>query len=98
MYKKNFLLIILFYILLLIQNNFNIPINLILISVIIICLFEKQDNLQKSLFLPAIIGGFFLDIFSEHFIGFWILILIALTIFIKLIFKKYVKFPSLKKF
>ena len=65
--------------------------NLILFSVIIWNIFEREDN--KFGFYQALIGGFFLDIFSDRFIGFNILILVILVIIIKLFFRRYVRIP-----
>lgn len=94
--KKILILIIFFYILILFQTSFLIhfPIlglipNLVLISVILLNLFEKPQN--YSGYFSAFIGGFFLDIFSENFIGFYVLISLGLAVFIKLILKRYVR-------
>lgn len=94
--KKTLLLIIFFYILVLLQTSFlahfhiwgAVP-NLVVIIVILINLFEKPQ--ENSGIFSAVIGGFFLDIFSSHFIGFYILILVGLSLFIKFVFKKYVR-------
>ncbi len=94
--------IIVFYFLVLIQTSFlvhfnilGIVPNLVLISVVLWNLFEKSKN-YFGLY-AAFIGGFFLDIFSSRFIGFYVLILFALAIFIKLIFKRYVRIPFIEK-
>ena len=98
MIKKVFIFIILFYFLALIQTSFmihfktwNIVPNLILFSVIVWNIFEKADN--RFGVYQAVIGGFFLDIFSNRFIGFNILILVILVILIKLFFRRYVRIP-----
>ncbi|MDI6591798.1 MAG: hypothetical protein QME61_02610 [Patescibacteria group bacterium] len=97
--RKIFFLIIFFYILVLFQTSFLIyfPFGwqfdwiIILISIIFINLLERPKNYLG--YLSAIIGGFFLDIFSKNFIGFHILILMSFTIFIKFILKKYISLP-----
>lgn len=101
MVKKILILILFFYILVLLQTSFlvhfnikGIVPNLVLVSVILINFFEKPKEYLG--FLSAIIGGFFLDVFSENFIGFYILILVGLAIFIKFILKKYVRTPIIK--
>ncbi len=66
--------------------------NLVLILVVLINLFEVEEG-KLGLF-GAFLGGFFLDIFSEIFLGFWILILLATAFFIKLVLRKYVRFPT----
>ena len=68
--------------------------NLVLIVVVLINLFEARK--EKSGLFSAFFGGFFLDIFSENFIGFWILILLAISIFIKFVLRKHVRFPIFK--
>ncbi len=70
-------------------------INFILLLVILLNLFEPPE--QKYGILTAFIGGFFLDIFSNGIIGFWILALLVLSFFIKLVLRKYVKIPTPKK-
>jgi len=101
MIKNIFILIIFFYILALFQTSFLIHFNIflgwlgILISVILINIFENSK--KNSGIFAAFFAGFFLDIFSENFIGFWILILLALSCFIKFVLKKYVRIPALKR-
>ena len=102
MFKKILISIIVFYFLVLIQTSFlvhfnilGIVPNLVLISVVLWNLFEKSKN--YSGLYAALIGGFFLDIFSSRFIGFYVLILFTLAIFIKLIFKRYVRIPFIEK-
>lgn len=105
--KKTLVLILSLYILALIQTSFSIhfPIslnswgdwspNLILIIVVLINFLETP---QKNLgIFAAATGGFFLDIFSENFIGFHILILLALSFLIKFILRKYVYLPIIKQ-
>jgi rod shape-determining protein MreD len=101
MVKKILAFIIFFYVLALFQTSFlvhfkifgQIP-NLILLALIIINIFEKPKDYSGV--FAAVIGGFFLDIFSEKSIGLSILILVALSLFIKLILKKYVQIPTIK--
>ncbi len=97
MIKKVLIIIIFFYFLALLQtsflvhfNIFNIIPNFVFLAVVLINLFEPQEG--KTGFLSAFVGGFFLDIWSSQFFGLEILILMAVTIFIKLIIKKYVAF------
>lgn len=99
--KVVIIIIICFYILVLFQTSFLIYFNLVgilpnlvLIAVILINLLEKkQENLG---IFSSLVGGFFLDIFSENFIGFYILILVGLSFSIKLIFKEYVRVPLVR--
>lgn len=93
MFKKLLILIPVFYFLTLLQGSF-LPFNLILILVILINLFEKQENyLGISSTLPA---GFFLDIYSQKPIGYYILILLITAVFIKIVLKKYIHIPLRK--
>ncbi len=66
--------------------------NLIDIAVVVAALFEKRRN--RMSWALALEGGIFMDIYSSRFFGFWILILLAAVAFIKLVLKKYVRFPS----
>ncbi len=69
--------------------------NLILIGVIIWNLTESPKS-NFGLF-NSLMGGFFLDIFSDKKFGFHIIILLLISFFIKFVVKKYVHFPfSLK--
>lgn len=102
MWKKIFISLILFYFLALLQTSFLVHFNIlgivpnyILVSVILWNLFERAKD-SAGLF-NGLIGGFFLDIFSNRFMGFYILILGAVAIFIKLVFKKYVRIPFIER-
>lgn len=102
MIKKIIFLIPLFYFLVLIQTSFlvhfkifGIVPNLVLITVIFIALLEKPK--EKLSITSAFIGGFFLDIFSENFIGFYLLICLTIVLFIKFILKKHVQIPKIRR-
>ena len=100
--RKFLILILSFYILALFQTSFLVHfdilgyvLNFILIATILINLFE---NPQKNLGITsAFIGGFFLYIFSENFLGFYVLILLGVSLFIKFILRKYVRIPTIKR-
>lgn len=97
-------IIIFFYLLILLQTSFLVHFDilsgklinygLVLIPVILIGLFTPQNQFYDL--LAAFSAGFFLDIFSESFIGFHILILTGLVIFIRLILQKHVRIPTIK--
>ena len=98
MIKKILVFIIIFYFLALVQTSFlvhfkvwNMVPNLIFFLIVVWNVFEKADN-RFGLY-QAIIGGFFLDVFSDKFIGFNILILVISVILIKLFFRRYVRIP-----
>ena len=99
--KKIIILFFCFYFFALLQASF-FPhfslghlLNLVLIVVVLINLFEARK--EKSGLFSAFFGGFFLDIFSDNFIGFWILILLAISIFIKFVLRKHVRLPIFKR-
>jgi len=82
------ILIAVFYILTLFQSSFLVHFNisgvvpnLVLILVCLLSFFEKPN--QHLGIFGAIIGGFFLDIFSNSFIGISIIVLIIISFFIK---------------
>lgn len=102
MLKALISLIIVFYVLVLLQTSFlvhfqilGMVLNVSLFLVVLINIFERP---QKNLGLySALAAGFFLDIFSTRFFGFWILILFLAALFVKLIFRKYVRIPFIAR-
>lgn len=72
-------------------SAFNVIPNLVLIAVILINILESPKN-YTGVFI-AFAGGFFLDIFSSGFIGFYVLILVAAAFLIKIILRNYVWSP-----
>jgi rod shape-determining protein MreD len=105
MIKKIIFLVFFFYLLALIQTSFLIHFNLsgivpnfVLITIFFINLFERPE--KKLGIVSAFLGGFYLDIFSlsfSGFFGFYTLISLALSLFIKFILRKHVSLPSIKK-
>ena len=94
--------IIFLYFLTLLQTTFlvhfnisGIVINFVLILIILWNIFE--DSKDYSGLFVAIIGGFYLDVFSNVIMGFNILILAIIAVSIKLIFRKHVHFPFIEK-
>lgn len=99
MIKRFLTLSVVFYLLALLQTSFFVHFkiwgvipNFILISVLLINVLEKPQ--KNTGILAGLIGGFFLDIFSSNFIGFYALILVASSFLIKVIFRKYVWSPT----
>jgi len=94
---KNFILLtIIFYFLTLFQTSFlvhfsvkGVVINLVLVVLFLINILEAPE--KNSGVYAAGIAGFLWDIFSEKFIGFYIVILIFLSLAIKIIFARYVR-------
>ncbi len=102
MIKQIVLLILIFYFLTLLQSSFLVHftlfwgmLNFIFIAVILLNIFTSDIKLGIS---AAVIAGFFLDIFSENFFGFWFLILLTLSCFIKFVLEKYVQLPKFGNF
>ena len=101
--KKYLFFIIFFYFLALLESSFFIHFkffsflpSLILISQILITLFE-DPNKNLAMF-SAFWAGFFWDIFSGRRLGVGIVSMFALSFFLKLILRKYVRIPALKRF
>lgn len=102
-YKIFFPALIFLYFLVLFQTSFlsHFPVlgyvlNLALIVVFFWNLFESQED-YTGIFL-AVGAGFFLDIFSNHFIGFNVLIFLVVALAIKFFVKKHVGFSFFQKF
>jgi rod shape-determining protein MreD len=72
-----------------------IILNLVLITVILINIFENPREMT-GIFLAGF-SGLFLDIFSERFFGFWIVVLLLTAVFLKFVLKEYVRFPTAKR-
>jgi len=101
--KKYLILILFFYLIALFQTSFLVHFNffpflpnLILISQILITVFENpKENL--ALF-TSFLAGFFWDIFSENPLGLGIIISFSLSFLIKIILRQYVRIPGLSRF
>ena len=70
--------------------------NLIVLAVIVLSIFEGRDSYASL--GAALFGGFLMDVFSGGIIGFWPLVLLAVSLAIKKILEAYVRFPIPKKF
>lgn len=101
--KKIFFFTFLFFLLVYIQTSFLVhflplSINLILILIIFLNLFQSPE--LKSGIILSLLGGLFLDFFSfakEPFFGFFTLIFLFLSLFIKVFLKRYVQVPNIKE-
>jgi len=102
MIKKILLSIILLYFLTLLETSFFAHFNFLkwfpytIFLVIIVYNIIESSKKYFGIWL-SVIGGFFLDIFSTSFIGFNILILLALSLFLKFLFRRYVRIPFFEK-
>jgi len=104
MVKRTVFLFIFLFFLILIQTSFlahfafkGATINIFLFTLILICLFSREYYFAIT---SALIGGFYLDIFSlgkTGFFGFYTLVIVSLAFFIRLVIRKYVQFPIFKR-
>ena len=93
--KKLLFFTFLFYFLILLQESFFLHFfpympNIVLVGICLINLFEEKND-NSGVYL-SLTGGFFLDIFSESFFGFYILTSLLISFFIKIILKNYIQF------
>jgi rod shape-determining protein MreD len=86
--RNIFLLIFGFYILILFQTSFLVHFNimgvipnLMLLAVVLINFIEEPG--RKLGIFAGFLGGLFLDVFSSNFLGFYILISLAVALFFK---------------
>jgi len=68
---------------------FNLPI----ITIAVWNFFEKEKGFFSPALAASLITGFFLDVYSSGIIGFYILMLGAVAVFIKIFLKNYVRIP-----
>lgn len=66
---------------------FGIIPNLFLVCLLVFLVFWRRDSLEWL--LPALLGGFVLDMSSPHFIGFWPLVLAGLGFLLQFLKQKY---------
>jgi len=93
--KKLLFFIFLFYFLILLQESFLLHFflympNIVLVMTCLVSFIEERKD-SFGIYL-SLVGGLFLDIFSESFFGFYILTLLLTSFFIKIIFKNYIQF------
>jgi rod shape-determining protein MreD len=96
MLKSAAISILICYLLVLLQTSFLVhfwQVNLIILSLIFINIFEKEEKHLGLVF--AFVGGLFLDIFSGNFIGIYVLILVAAAFFLKFVLPRYIRIPKL---
>lgn len=108
MIKKSLVFIILFCVIALLTTSFLVHFDflrstssmiLTLFTIFSFVYFARQKKYLREWqricceFSPAFGIGFFWDIFSGSFLGFHVLILLALIVFVKFIFKNYIQFP-----
>lgn len=102
--KKFLIIVFSFYFLVLFQMSFltrfsfvgAIPVVFIIVLFLIFFESIKPQEEGGLGIAAAVSAGFFLDIFSAQFIGSYILLLLGLAIFIKMIMRKYVQIPKVR--
>ena len=100
--KKIISMFVLFYFLALLQTSFfvhwfpngMVP-NLIAVIAVVLSIFEHPRS--NAGLWAALSGGFFLDLFSEKPMGFWIALLLGISFALKIMFEYYVRPPIFKK-
>jgi len=70
--------------------------NLIILTVLCLSIFERSSS--SASMVGSLFGGFLIDIFSGGIIGFWSLVLLLISTFIKIVLEDYVRLPIPKKF
>ena len=102
MIKKILISIIIIYFLTLLETSFFVHFNIfrwipnvILLYVIIFNIIESPKK-YGGVYI-SIVAGFFVDIFSSNFIGYSIIIFLATSLLLKLIFNRYVRIPFFEK-
>lgn len=93
--NKILIIIPIFYLLALIQGSFFLGLktgwlfpNLILVIALSTAFLEKEK--YSATVSAALFGGFFWDVFSEEFFGYHVILLLAASLFIRQIIRKYV--------
>jgi len=102
MIKKFLLLVLGLYFLTLLQTSFSVffavrgmILNLVFIAVIFLNLFTSSEFWWGE--ISALIGGFYLDVFSfsiTGFFGLYTLILVSSALFIRFILKRHIQIPE----
>ncbi|MFH1509830.1 MAG: rod shape-determining protein MreD [Candidatus Nealsonbacteria bacterium] len=105
MIKKSLFLIIFIYFLALFQISFlsqfnfwGIVPNYVLLFVIFINIFEKQEGIIGL--ISALLGGIFMDIFSfssVYFFGFYTVIFLLIYLIMRFFLRNYVQVPIIKQ-
>ncbi|MBM3250710.1 MAG: rod shape-determining protein MreD [Candidatus Nealsonbacteria bacterium] len=100
--KKILIPIVIFYFLVLAQTSFLVHFSILGVVPnisLILAVFWNFIEKTKNYFglYNAFLVGFFLDVFSQRFFGFYILGLLAMAIFLKFIIRKYVQIPFVEK-
>jgi hypothetical protein len=100
MFRKIIFFFFFFYFLVLVQTGFSVHLNIpgvianfVLLAVVLINIFSSSG---QNRMLSALLGGFFLDVFSlgnAGFFGFYTLILACFSVILRVISEKYVRFP-----
>jgi len=70
--------------------------NFVIILVIFLNFFAKEENFFSSVFFQSLMAGFLLDIFSNRFFGFYTIILGMISLFI-INLNRYFVFPWKEK-
>ncbi len=98
--KKLFLFIVFVFFLAVFESGFmpHTPffINLVIIYALLFNIIESPE--KENGLIVAGIGGFLFDVFTPHFFGVYTISFIACALLIKLLLRKYVRFPEIFSF
>lgn len=100
---KRIVVIFCIYFLILLQNSFFIHFGLMrwvslpVIFIVLLVIFEKNKSFFSFGFFASVFTGFLLDIYSDNFFGFYIIISILFFIFLKIFVKNYVRIPIFER-
>jgi rod shape-determining protein MreD len=101
MMKQGVFLILIFVFLALLQTSFlaHFPLQGFVIPVVIAGVFVASVFAKAPFagFLGAFVGGLVLDIFSQHFFGYWAVVLVLMFCIVSFLIHTYVRFPFLKR-
>lgn len=99
--KQAFFLIFIFVFLALLQTSFlahfalqGFVIPLAIIGVVILGVFARVSFVGL---LGVFVGGLVLDVFSQHFFGYWTLVVVLVFCVVSFFTHTYVRFPILKR-
>ena len=99
--KQSFFLILIFVFLALWQTSFlaHFPVQGFIIPIVIIGVSVRSVFVQGFFagFFGAFAGGLVLDVFSQHFFGYWSLVSVLVFFVISFFIHTYVRFPLLRR-
>ncbi len=103
-YYKLLILFLIIYFLTILQTSFFVHFgfsgilpNITIVLAILWNIFERDKKIFSSGLFISAFAGFFLDIYSEGYLGVYTILLTASSVIIKKIVRKYVRIPFTEK-